>query len=48
MLGGIEVLIIVGAIIFLFGGKKFVDWVKKVKDAKKDLKEDTKEEAPKE
>ena len=45
MLGGIEVLIIVAAIVFLFGGKMFVDWVQKIKSAMKDLKEESKEGA---
>jgi len=44
MLGGFEVILILGAIIFLFGGKKFVDWIQKVKQAKKDLKEDSKKD----
>lgn len=44
MLGGIEVLIIVAAIVFLFGGKKFVDWVQKIKGAKKELREDKKKD----
>jgi Sec-independent protein translocase protein TatA len=36
--GTVEIVVIVLAIIFLFGGKKFVDWTKKVKEAKTELK----------
>ncbi|MBW3021056.1 hypothetical protein KY334_07205 [Candidatus Woesearchaeota archaeon] len=35
--GATELIIILLAIIFLFGGKKFLDWVSKIKEAKKEL-----------
>lgn len=35
--GATEVIIILLAIIFLFGGKRFVDWVSKIKEAKEEL-----------
>jgi hypothetical protein len=34
-LGSLEIMVIVGAIIFLFGGKKSLDWVKQFSHAKK-------------
>ena len=41
--GTTEIIIIVLAIVFLFGGKKFMDWVGKIKQAKKELKKPAKE-----
>lgn len=38
MIGAGEILIIVLAILYMFGGKKFADWIKKVKKAKDEFK----------
>ena len=39
MLGATETIIIVLAIVFLFGGNKVLDWTKKFVQAKKEVKE---------
>lgn len=39
MIGGGEILVVLGAILFMFGGTKFSDWVKRIKKAKKDFKD---------
>jgi len=38
MVGAGELLVIIGAIVFLFGGSKFIDWIKKFKHAKDEFK----------
>jgi len=35
--GATELILIILAVIFLFGGKKFLDWIEKIKHAKKEL-----------
>ena len=37
MIGGTELLIIAGLAVFLFGGKKVVDWAKSIGQAKKEF-----------
>ena len=37
MLGTTEIIVITLAIVFLFGGNKVMDWVKKYKEAKEEI-----------
>lgn len=44
MIGATEIIVIIGAGVFLFGGKKVVDWARSVGQAKKVFETESKHE----